>query len=91
MLQFTKGGSNFDRLYGTFLKLCPFLQLIILFFQPTPLFQLVRIARMGRPGCFTNDLMHSQIVNHDDNEDDNDDDDANNDYDHDVMMMMMYR
>ena len=54
-------------------------------------FQPVRIARMGRPGCFTNDLMHSQIVNHDDNEDDNDDDDANNDYDHDVMMMMMYR
>ena len=54
-------------------------------------FQLVRIIRMGRPGCFTNDLMHSQIVNNDDNEDDNDDDDANNDYDHDVMMMMMYR
>ena len=46
---------------------------------------------MGRPGCFTNDLMHSQIVNNDDNEDDNDDDDANNDYDHDVMMMRMYR
>ena len=26
-------------------------------------FQLARIAGMGRPGCFTNDLMHSQIDN----------------------------
>ena len=47
----------------------------------------VRNARMGRPGCFTNDLMHSQIVNNDDNEDDND---GNIDYDHDVMMMIIY-
>ena len=79
MLQFTKGGWHFDRLIGTFLKLCPLFRLIILFFQPSPLFRLVRIARMGRPGCFTKDLMHSQI-------DDNDDDDADNDYDHDVMI-----
>ena len=43
---------------------------------------------MGRPGCFTNDLMHSQIDDNDYADDDNDDDDANNDYDHDVMMMM---
>ena len=52
-------------------------------------FQLVRIIRMGHPGCFTNDLMHSQIDDNDYADDDNDDDDANNDYDHDVMMMMM--
>ena len=53
MLQFTKGGWHFDRPIGTFWKMCPLLQLIILFFQPSPLFRLVRIARMGRPGCFT--------------------------------------
>ena len=52
-------------------------------------FQLVRIIRMGHPGCFTNDLMHPQIDDNDYADDDNDDDDANNDYDHDVMMMRM--
>ena len=35
-------------------------------------FRLVRIARMGRPGCFTKDVMHSQIDGSDD---------ENNDYD----------
>ncbi len=46
-------------------------------------FRLVRIARMGQPGCFKTDLMHSQI---DDADDDNNDDDGDNDYDQDVLM-----
>ena len=49
---------------------------------------MVIIARMGRPGCFTKDVMHSKIDDVDVNNDDDDynNDDADNDYDHDVMM-----
>ena len=65
VLQFTKGGCHFDMLSGTFL------QLLILFFQPSPLSWLVRIARIRDPGCFTKGAVHLMHYQIDDDDEDN--------------------
>ena len=67
-----------------------FLQLLILFFQPSPLSWLVGIARIRDPGCFTKgavDLMHYQID--DDDVDDEEVDGDDEDKDDEVMILMM--
>ena len=62
----------------------------ILFFQPSPLSWLVRIARIRHPGCFTKGavhLMHDQIDDDDVDDEEVDGDDEDNDDE--VMILMM--